>query len=266
MNIFEYPFLLKSFIASLWLSIVFSLLGIFVFIKKMSFFSDGIAHASILGLGIAFLMNFNILISALLTGLLFPLLIYYLEKKTKIHSDTLIGLIFVCSLSLGLILMSLKAGYQPELLNFLLGNILVISNLDFIIIIIFSILILIFFILEFQKILLVLLDPVEAKLRKINVNFYELLFYIILGISVILGIKLVGVILITAFLILPPAISSLIASSFKNFLILNIFFAFFNVLFGFLISNIYNLPLGASIAFVGSFLFFIIFFLKQILL
>jgi zinc transport system permease protein len=265
MNIIEYSFFLKSLIASLWLSVVFALLGVFVFIKRMSFFSDGIAHSAILGLALAFLLNFNILVSALITGIIFSLLIYYLEKKTKIHTDTLIGLIFVSSLSLGLILMSLKAGYQPELLNFLIGNILTISDFDFILTIIFSILILIFFLFQFYKLTLALLDPVEAKLRKLNVSFYEFLFYLILGISVILGIKLAGVILITAFLVLPPAISSLIANSFKSFYLLSIIFALVNVFLGFFISNFYNSPLGASIVISASALFFLLFLIKSLI-
>ncbi|GIW67582.1 MAG: membrane protein [Candidatus Parcubacteria bacterium] len=264
MNLFEYSFLLKSLIISLWLSIVFALLGIFVFIKRMSFFSDGIAHSAVLGLAIAFLLKSDILVFALLNGILFSLLIYYLERKTKIHADTLIGLVFVSSLSLGLILISLKASYQPELLNFLIGNILTISDFDFILTIFFSLLILSFIIWQFPKINLVLLDPVEARLRKINVNLYEFLFYLILGISVILGIKLVGVILITAFLILPAATSALISSSFKSFIYLSIIFALFNVIFGFLISNFYNFPLGASIVLSGSSLFFLLFLIKNV--
>jgi len=265
MNIFEYPFLLKSLIISLWLSVVFALLGIFVFIKRMSFFSDGIAHSAILSLGIAFLFNFNILISAILTGIFFALIIYYLEKKTKIHTDTLIGIVFVSSLSLGLVLMSLKSSYQPELLNFLIGNILTISNIDFILTIIFSVLILIFLSFYFSKITLVLLDPTEAKLRKINVNFYELLFYLILGLTVILGIKLVGIILITAFLILPPAIASLITNYFRSFIIASIVFALINVISGFLVSNLYNFPLGASIVLSASIIFFILFLVTRFL-
>jgi len=265
MNIIEYSFFLKSLIISLWLSVVFALLGVFVFIKRMSFFSDGIAHSAILGLALAFLFNFNILLSALITGIIFSLLIYYLERKTKIHTDTLIGLVFVSSLSLGLILMSLKAGYQPELLNFLIGNILTISDFDFVLTIIFSVLILIFFLFQFSKLTLVLLDPVEAKLRKLNVGFYEFLFYLILGISVILGIKLVGVILITAFLVLPPAISSLVSNSFKSFYLLSIVFALMNVILGFFISNFYNFPLGASIVISASALFFILFLIKSLI-
>ncbi len=265
MSIFDYPFLLKSLVSTLWLSVVFALLGVFVFIKKMSFFSDGVAHASILGLAIAFLLNFNILVLALIAGALFAVLIFCLERKTKIHTDTLIGLIFVSALSLGLILMSLKSAYQPELLNFLIGNILTISYFDFILTNIFSLLVLLILFFNFKKTLLSLFDPVEAKLRKVNVNFYAILFYLILGTSVILGIKLVGVVLVTAFLIIPPSISSLIAKSFKQFVLFSVVFGFFSSLFGFLVADFYNFPVGATIVLVGSALFFVFFAYKTML-
>lgn len=258
-------FLINSLIASFWLAVLFSILGIFIMIKRMSFFSDGIAHASILGLAISFLLGSNPLIFALLTAILFSFLIYFLEKKTKIHTDALIGLIFVSALSLGLILMSQKAGYQPELLNFLIGNVLSLNQFDVYLTIIFSLIILSIIILKFRELFLTSFDPVEARLRKINIAFYEILFYLLLAISVILGIKLVGVVLVTAFLILPPITSSLVASSFRNFIFFSIFFSFINVTFGFSLSYLKNLPLGASIVICSSLIFFLIFILKSIL-
>ena len=258
-------FFINSLIASLWLAVLFSVLGIFVQMRKMSFFSDGIAHASILGLALGFIFNSDPLISALLAALFLSYLIYFLSKKTRIHSDALIGLIFVSALSLGLILMSQKPGYQPELLNFLIGNVLTLSQTDLYLTIVFSIVILVIIIILFQKFFLVALDPVEARLRKININFYEILFYLLLAASVILGIKLVGIVLVTAFLILPPITSSLISSSFKNFVFFSIFFGILSVLGGFFLSYFYDFPLGASIVISGSFFFFLIFILKSIL-
>lgn len=259
-DFFSYPIFLKSFIASLWLSVTFSLLGIFVFIKRMSFFSDGLAHALVLGLALAFLFNKNFILFGLFSGVFFSSLIYYLERKTKIHSDALIALIFVFSLSFGLILISQKSGYQPELLNFFIGNILSLSDLDFILIIFWSFFVILFFLFNFQKITLVLLDEVEARLRKINVRFYTFVFYLITGITVVLGIKIAGIILITALIILPVIISTLIARSFKETLLLAIFFGIFNTSSGFILAILHNLPVGATISFFGSLLFFLFFF------
>lgn len=260
----SFSFLINPLIASLWLVVLFSVLGIFVLMKRMSFFSDGIAHASVLGLALGFLLGLDPLLFALISALFFSLLIYFLERKTKIHTDALIGLIFVSALSLGLILMSRKAGYQPELLNFLIGNVLALGKFDIYLTVIFSIIILTIILFQFQKIFLVSLDPAEARLRKINVGLYEILFYLLLGSSVILGIKLVGVILVTAFLILPPITSSLIAPSFKHFVIYSILFGVISIISGFSISYFYDFPLGASIVICGSLIFFTIFILKYL--
>ncbi len=258
-------FLFNSLIVSIFLSIVFAILGIFILMRRMSFFSDGLAHAAILGLAIGFLLNLNILIFALISSIIFALLIYFLERKTKIHTDALIGLIFVSALSLGLILMSQKPGYQPELLNFLIGNVLTIDKSDLYLTIVFSLVILSIILSKFKKFFLVALDPVEAKLRGINVGLFEITLYIILGISVILGIKLVGIILVTAFLILPPITSSLVSSSFRDFVFFSAFFGLLSVFLGFSLAYLKNLPLGASIVICGSSIFFLIFILKSVL-
>ncbi|GIW66702.1 MAG: membrane protein [Candidatus Parcubacteria bacterium] len=262
MSTIELQIIFKSLIASFWLGITLSLLGIFVFIRKMTFFSDGIAHATIFSLALAFLLNFNIFFTSLIFVILLALIIFILENKTKIHTDTIIGIIFVTFLSLGLILMSRKASYQPELLNFLLGNILLVNNFDFILTIILNSLILILIIINFEKIMFSLIDPNEARLRKLNPKNYQLLFYFLLAISVILGIKISGIILVSAFLILPAATSSLISTSLRRFIFLTLLIALINISLGFLISFKYFFPLGASITLIGSILFFAAFILK----
>ena len=262
LEIFNYPFLIKSLILSFWLSLVFSFFGIFVLIKRMSFFSDGIAHASVFSLALAFLLNLDFFLISILGAIIFASLIFYLERKTKIHTDALIGLIFVSFLSLGLILISLKSGYQPELLSFLIGNLLTISDFDFYLILFFSIISIISMIFLFKKMILVFLDRTESHLRGINVNFYEYLFYVFLAISVILGIKVMGMILVTAFLILPPMIASLISRSFKQMIILTLTLSVLNVMISYMLSFNFNLPLNATIILWNSIVFYFVFLLK----
>ena len=264
LEIFNYPFLIKSLILSFWLSLVFSFFGIFVLIKRMSFFSDGIAHASVFSLALAFLLNLDFFLISILGAVIFASLIFYLERKTKIHTDALIGLIFVSFLSLGLILISLKSGYQPELLSFLIGNLLTISDFDFYLILFFSIISIISMIFLFKKMILVFLDRTESHLRGINVNFYEYLFYVFLAISVILGIKVMGMILVTAFLILPPMIASLISKSFKQMIILTLTLSVLNVMISYMLSFSFNLPLNATIILWNSIVFYFVFLLKTL--
>lgn len=261
MILFEYPFLIKSLLLGFFLSILFGVFGVFVFIRKMSFFSDGIAHSAVLGLAIAFILKLNVFYLSILVSILFSSLIFYLEKKSKIHIDALIGLIFVFALSLGLLIMSLKSSYQADLLNFLVGNILTINDSDLVFSILFSIINLIFILSQYKKLILVSIDPVESRLRKINVKLIEFIFYLILGISIILGIKLMGVVLITSFLIVPSITASLISKSFKNFMLMSVLFSLFSTINGFLLAYLFNLPIGPSIVLLSSSIFFVIFLL-----
>lgn len=255
----DYYFLLKPLIAILVLSFIYSILGIFVILKKLSFFSDGIAHASIFFLALAYFLNLDLVVLGIVGAIFLSSLIFFLERKTKLHTDALIGLIFVSFLSLGIILMSFKRGYQPELLNFFIGNILTLSSYDFYLILFFSFLILLLLIIFFRIFMLVFLDRTEAILRGFNVNLYEFIFYLILGTATILGIKITGIVLITALLILPPISASFISRNFKELLIFSPFLGCLNVVSGFFLSFVFNLPLSASIVVFSSFIFFLFF-------
>lgn len=257
---------IKPLILILWLSLLFSFLGILVLIKRMSFYSDGIAHASIFSLAIAYLLNLDFLLLGILGVILFSSLIYLLERKTSLHPDALISLIFVSFLSLGLILISLKPGYQPQLLGLFIGNVLTFSDFDFYLMLILSSIILIFLVVNFSKLMLIFVDPTEAFLRGLKNKKYEYIFYIILGITTILGIKIMGVVLVTSFLILPPMIASLLSKSLKMMIILTLFLGFSLTLGGFIISFIFNLPLSASIVLFQTFIFYLIFAVKLFLL
>lgn len=257
--------LAKALIITLWLSVVFAIFGIFVIIKRMAFFSDGIAHAAVLGLAIGFTMGLsNNIIIIILESIIFAILIFLLEKNTKINPDALVSIIFVISLSFGLIILSSQKGYQPELINFIIGNPLVMSNFDFYFILIFCLLTLIFIIFNFKKILLVILDPTEARLININSYIYELVFYIFLALSVVLGIKIGGVMLITSFLILPPTIASFIAKSLQDLISKSIIIAVVSVIVGYMLAYLYNFPVSASIILFSSIIFILMFFNKYL--
>lgn len=257
--------LAKALIITLWLSIVFAILGIFVIIKRMAFFSDGIAHASLLGLAIAFMMGLsNNIIIIIFESIIFAIVIFLLEKNTKINPDALVSIIFVISLSFGLIILSAQKGYQPELINFIIGNPLVMSNFDFYFILLFCLLALIFIIFNFKKILLAILDPTEARLININSYVYELFFYIFLALSVVLGIKIGGIMLITSFLILPPTIASFMANSLQALIAKSIIIAVISVMVGYILAYVYNFPVSASIILFSSVIFIIVFFSKYL--
>ena len=253
----------RALIAGIFLGALFAYLGVFVVMRRMAFFSDGIAHSSMAGVAAGVLLSMNPLYTALIAGIFFAVMMFFLEKKTNISSDAAIGLIFTFGMALGVLLISLKKGYQPELLGFLFGNILLIKTMDLWLIGSASVIILTFLFFLRREITLISVDPEMAHLSGIKNDFIELAMHVILAVSIILGIKILGIVLVSALLIIPVSISKLISRSFKRLVVGSVIFAEVIVISGILLSYLFDLPTGAVIVLTGAVLFFTVFLLKK---
>jgi zinc transport system permease protein len=254
-ELLSYPFVQRALLAGVFSGALLAVLGIFVVLRKMAFFSDGIAHTALAGVAIALLVGQQPLIWAIGVGVTFALAIYYFERKTDIAPDSLIGILFTSSLALGVVLMNFKKGYQPDLLSFLFGNILTISSMELWIIIPLAVIILCFVLLNYSKYLFICLNDELAKLAGIYTEVYRVLLYVLLAVSSILAIKMFGIILVSALLIIPVSFSKLFARSAKSLLALSIIFVELIVIGGSILSLILDLPTGAVIVLTGTLLF-----------
>jgi zinc transport system permease protein len=249
------PFMQRAILAGLVLGLLLSYLGIFVTLRKMAFFSDGIAHAALAGAAIGLLTRFSPLLSALVFSMLLAALVYWLEKKSSLSSDAIIGIMFTSGMALGVVLISLRPGYQPELISYLFGNILAIRRVDLALIILLAAVILAFIFSHKRKLTLLALDREMACMAGINPDLYELLLYIMLACALVLGIRVLGVILVSAILIIPVSTARLLSRSFKSLTWLTVLIAEFTVLAGLVLSYFLDLPTGAVIVLTGSTLF-----------
>jgi len=254
-ELLSYPFVQRALLAGVFSGALLAVLGIFVVLRKMAFFSDGIAHTALAGIAIGLLVGQQPLAWAVGVGVVFAVAIYFLEKKTDIAPDSLIGILFTSSLALGVVLMNFKKGYQPDLLSFLFGNILTIRSTELWLIIPLAAAILAFVLFNFKKYLFICLSDELAKLSGINTELYRLLLYVLLAISTILAIKMFGIILVSALLIIPVSFSKLFARSAKSLLALSIIFVEIIVVGGSILSLILDLPTGAVIVLTGTILF-----------
>jgi len=265
MELFTLPFMQKAFLAGAALGLVLPFLGVFMTLKRMSFFGDGIAHASLAGVALGVVVGVSPFGVALVVGVLFGMGVYLLERKTNLSSDAIIGLIFTSGLSLGIILLSLEKGYQPELIGFLFGNILAIGFVDLITIAVVAGSIFLFLFWFVRQLTMTILDRETAWLSGIPVGKLEFFFYIILALAIVLGVKLLGIILVSALLIIPPTISKLVATSFKNLILYSIVAGEFAIIAGLIFSYYLDLPSGATIILTATVLFFLVFIPKQII-
>ena len=266
MNFFEflqYPFMQRAFITGILLGGLLAYLGVFVVLRRMAFFSDGIAHASLAGVALGVLISVNPLMTALAASVFFSVLLFWLEKKTNVSSDAAIGLIFTFGMALGVLLISLKRGYQPELVGFLFGNILMIHPHDLILISILSAFIFLFLILKQREISLLCMDSEMAYLSGVRSDALLLSLYIALAMAVVLGIKILGVVLVSALLIIPVSIAKLISGSFRTLVLFSIVFSELIILAGLSLSYLFDLPAGAVIVLTGTVLFFGVFFARK---
>jgi len=264
LEIFQYSFFTRALISGIFLAALLAILGIFVVIRRMSFFSDGVAHASLAGIALAVIFSLNPLLIAIISAVIFSLFIYFLEKKTNLSSDALIGLIFTTGMALGVVLISLKAGYQPDLMSFLFDNILAITQLDSQIMIIVSLLLLTLLIFIKNDLLLASLDRVGAYLKEIKISRLEIAFYVVLAVAIILGIKMLGIILVSALLLIPPSSAKLLSRSFKGFFWKSLLISELTIIFGLFFSFYFNWPTGATIVLTGAVIFFLILLLNKI--
>lgn len=266
LDIFIYPFMVRALIAGVSAAVLLGWLGTFVTVRKMSLIGDGIAHSSLAGIALAVLFGWAPLPVGIIFSIIVAVIIYLLEKKTKISGDMALALMFTTAMALGVILLHYYEGYQPELMSYLFGNILTISNFDLWNILFIGAIILFWNLYFYQKILFSTFDPVGAHMALGRPWIYDLILYISTAVSIVLSIKLVGIILVSALLVTPSAIAKLFAKSFKNFVILAVIFSVAIVLVGLILSYLLDWPSGAVIVLVGTLVFILSSIFKKLFL
>ncbi len=257
LEILTLPFMERALGAGVLLAFLLALLGVFVVLRNMAFFSDGIAHASLAGVAVGIIFSVNPLLTAIIVSAVFAAIIYYLQNKYKFSGDTAIGILFTSGMALGVLLISTQPGYQPELMSFLFGNILAITNTELIIIGVFSLLIAALVFVYLKTLILVSLDEETAKISGVKVGVFQLLANIILAVAVVLGIKVFGIILVSALLIIPVATAKLFSKSFKKLVIISVVLSEIIVISGIFASYNFDLPTGPTIVLTGTALFVI---------
>lgn len=255
LEILQFPFFQRALLAGVLLALLLAFYGTFVVLRRMSFFADGMAHASLAGIAVGILVAWNPLGTALVLAALAGYLVYLLERKLKLAGDTAIGIIFTAGMALGVVLLGLKSGYQPELMGFLFGNILSVARADLILIAAIGMLVLTFLVLNFRPLALLALDRESAVLSGVRIGLLDPLFYVLLSVSVVLGIKVLGIILVSALLITPVATAKVLATSLRQTIALAIILGELAVLLGLFASFWLNLPSGPSIVLVSAIIF-----------
>lgn len=263
-ELLAFGFFQRALFAGFLLAILGGIVGVFTSIRKATFFADAVAHSALAGVAIGLFFSIDPLISAAIYAVLLSLFLPWFRKQTGFSFDSLLALLLPVSMGIGVIAFSLLPGYQPNLLSFLFGNLLAVTFSDLIFLVGLFAVVTISLPFIAKKLLLVSLDENQARLLGINIPVFELVYHFILALTVVSGVRLVGVVLINAFLVIPPLIVSLHAKSLKQLFIFSPLVSLISVVGGIIFSVSYDLPTGAAIAVFAGALFLVSVIYKKV--
>lgn len=239
-------------ISGLFTALATSLLGAFIVVKRMALVGDALSHVALPGIGLALFVSIDPFYGAATFLLAAALGTWLIEKKTALPPEAIVGTFFTATLALGVILVP-----REELFESLFGNLFAIGMKDAVLIIIASIIIFILTLILTRRLALGIAAPDLAKSAGFNPNFYYLGFLLLFSLSVALGIKLVGSVLMGALTILPAVSARNFSWSLKSFLIFSVVLGLIMMFIGIIISSLFNFSPGPSVILSGI-VFFII--------
>jgi ABC-type Mn2+/Zn2+ transport system permease subunit len=250
-----YPFMQRALLAGVLVGLITSLLGVLVVLRRSAFFGDAIAHASLTGVAIGVLAGWPPLLTAAGVGVGIATSLHAMERRSRLAIDTVLGFILPFFMALGVLILSLTPGYQPELVSFLFGSILTVSHENLYVIVVITAVVLGFLLRYRQQLIFATFDEDAAQLAGIQVSLILTAYYVLLALVVIASLRTVGVILANALLIIPAATAKLLARSLAQMFVLTPVLGMASVLGGMLGSYYLDLPSGPSIVLLAGSLF-----------
>jgi zinc transport system permease protein len=254
-------FIIRGLVAAIGISIIAGSLGCFVIWKRMSYFSESISHSALLGVSLGIASGIGIHFGLIIVGVLFASLIVILQQRKFLSNDAILGIFSHIALSLGIVVLSIVGDANTDYFGFLFGDILSISVSD--IYWVYSVLIVVGSLLVFfwQKLLLLTINEELAVAEGLNQMLYQLLFMLMIALSVSVSVQIVGVLLITSLLIIPPAIARVFSITPLQMVFGAIVVSIVAVFIGLGVSMSYDLAAGPAIVIaLGS-----LFILSQLL-
>jgi len=263
-EVLQFEFMKNALMAGLLTSVICGIIGTFVVVNRIAFLAGGIAHAAYGGIGLAFFLGLPYIVGTLGFTLFAALIMAAVTLKAKERADTFIGVLWAGGMGLGVILLDLTPGYNVDLMSYLFGSILAVPKSDLwqMLIMCLSVgLIVIFFYNDF---LAMSYDEEFAQLRGVPVKGLYFLLIGMIALSIVMIIRVVGLILVIALLTIPPYIAEKYAQSLRMMMLISTLLCCMFTMTGLWLSYIFNLTSGATIIMVAVSAFFISFLVQHL--
>ena len=248
-NLLSYSFIQHAILAALFMSVACGITGTYIVARRMVFISGGITHASFGGVGIGFFFGFSPLAGAALFAVLAALTTENLTRRKILRNDSIIAILWSLGMALGIIFIYLTPGYAPNLMSFLFGSIITVTQTDLWLMFGLAVVVSLVFIFLYKPILYVAFDEQFARIRGIPVMLLNYLIIVLVALTIVLSIRTAGIILVLSVLTIPQNIINLFTNRFDKIMIGSIILGFFASLLGLFISYFLDIPSGATIIF-----------------
>ncbi len=255
----SYDFIRKALLVGILIAICCSFLGIFLVLKKFSMIGDGLAHVSFATVAIALLLSASPLPVSIPIVVLASLAILKLSEKADLHGDAAIGLVSSFSVATGVVIASLANGFNVDLMSYLFGSILVVRNSDIVLSVILALFVIGAVLVFYNPLFAAAYDEEFAQVSGIRVKLGNQLIAVLTAITIALGIRVVGTMLISSLIIFPTVTALQLSRSFKGTIALSSLVSVISLTAGIFLSYLLDLPTGGTIVILNA-MFFAVFF------
>jgi zinc transport system permease protein len=262
-EVFQYEFMQRAFIAAVLVSVACGIVGTYVVIKRIVSLSGAISHAAFGGVGLGYFLGINPVLAAIPFSIISAIGIGAIRERVKVSEDTAIGILWSVGMALGVIFINLTPGYAPDLFSYLFGSILTIDNSDLYIMFILDLIIIATVFLFQREFLAISFDEEFSKVLGVPAEFIYMLLLSLVALSVVVLIKVVGVILIIALLSIPAAIGKQFTYNIKKVMVFSVIIGIILTIIGLLFSYIFNIASGATIVLTLAIAFIIFSLIKK---
>jgi len=267
-EILHYDFVQRAILAGILIGAISSLLGVFLVLRRFSLIGDGLAHVTFGSVAVVLLIGispFYVTLAALPIVMISSLVILKLTSTKRIQGDAAIGIVSSIGIASGIILASLSGGYNLDLFSYLFGNILTVNQTELLLAFIVFIVVAATVIFFYDDLFALTFDEELAKTMGIKTGKINTILFMLTAVAAVLAMRVAGIMLVSAMLILPPLTALQLSISFRMTIITALIFSVLSVISGVIISFLLNLPAGGTIVIMNVVFLLLVFGVKKIL-
>ncbi len=263
-EVLNYGFMQRAFMAGILVALICPLIGTFIVLRRLSMIGDTLSHASLAGIAAGMAGNFYPLWGALIFSIAAALGVERLRRSFSQYAELSISIVLSASIGLAVVLISLAKSFNADLMSYLFGSIIAVSMKDIHMISALSIIIILSVYIFYKEFLYISFDEEGAAISGIPVTALNIYFTVLTAMTIVVSMRIVGIMMVSSLLVVPVAASLQISTSFKNTMLLSVLFALFSVVSGLFTSYYLDLAPGGTIVLISVLLLIIIIIMKKI--